>query len=160
MSEPDLDLKPEYPAPPRVHWIVLLIAGILFLILDFRFVPKTAQGLVATVALYSWIIYLCIWIRRISSDSNCLYWAIFGLLFGSPYAYGFGPFLIILIAFLVRDELLEQYNQREPINLRLDTLMTFFFSFLYFQSYLYDIAQAKRPQKSVPVQTPARTLLP
>lgn len=44
---------------------------------------------------------------------------------------------------------MEQYNQREPIHLQLSPVKTFFFSFYYFQYYLYEIAVAKEQQQSV-----------
>ena len=159
LSEPDSDFKPEYPAPPRVHWIVLASAAIVLWILDLLLIPKPAQTLFATVVWYAWITYLCFWIRKINPDSNCLFWAVLCFFLDFPDPNKIGWTFSVLVAFVVRDELLEQYNQREPIHLRLDPAMTFFFSFVYFQYHLYDIAMAKRQQATVPVQEPVRTLL-
>ena len=53
--------------------------------------------------------------------------------------------IVIWIAtiYLVRAELHYHYNQREPVGLYLSGVMTFFFSFLYFQYHLYKIAQLR-----------------
>jgi hypothetical protein len=44
-------------------------------------------------------------------------------------------------SFVLRSELLRHYNQREPIGLKLGPFMTFFFSYIYFQYHLRDIAE-------------------
>jgi hypothetical protein len=159
LSEPAPEYSPEYPAPPRVKWILLIPALIVFVIFEFWLVPKPARGLIATIVFYAWIAYLCLWIRKINPNSNSIFWAAFCFLMDIPSPYKIGIFFSILVAFVVRDELLEHYNHSEPINLRLDPVLTFFFSFLYFQLQLNEIAQAKRPQEIGPVQEPVRTLL-
>ncbi len=49
----------------------------------------------------------------------------------------------IATIFIIRKELLRHYNEHEPYGLYLGGVMTFLFSFLYFQSQLYPIAKAK-----------------
>jgi hypothetical protein len=50
----------------------------------------------------------------------------------------------------IRNELQTHYNRIEPIGLQLGGIMTFFFSFLYFQYHLYKIAQLKQRYGSRP----------
>jgi hypothetical protein len=52
----------------------------------------------------------------------------------------------------MRDALVEYYNTVEPINLRLSGVMTFFFSFLYFQYHFSRIANWKRTGYLLPQQ--------
>jgi len=121
-------------------------------ILDFWLVPKESHGLLETAVFYAWIFYLSFWVRKINPDSNCLFWTILCFIIDfsdslPPHQSKFG--WVILIAFIFRDELLEQYNQREPIHLELSPVMTFFFSFFYFQYHLYEIAVAKKQQQTI-----------
>jgi len=48
-----------------------------------------------------------------------------------------------VVIFELREELLEHYNRREPMHLRLNFLLTILFSFIYFQYALNKIAIAK-----------------
>ncbi|MFZ1083607.1 MAG: hypothetical protein WAN35_01435 [Terracidiphilus sp.] len=135
-----------------MHWIALLILITLSVGIDLWLIPKPAQGILEIAVFYLWIFRLCFWVRKINPSSNCLFWAILCLVFDlidklPPHQSGWP--ISVLIAFVIRDELLEQYNQREPIHLQLSPVKTFFFSFYYFQYYLYEIAVAKEQQQSV-----------
>jgi hypothetical protein len=68
--------------------------------------------------------------------------------------------LWIVTIYVVRAELLKHYKEREPIGLQLGGIMTFFFSFLYFQSRLYPLVQFKKHQELSSVNNPGRAPLP
>jgi hypothetical protein len=155
-------LSAEFPAPPRVHWLVLLLALIAVGILVAIFVPRPSQSLAESLVDSVWPVYFCVWLRELSPDSNSFFWcdafvvvqlanaamamarhtsdttqALTGLLGLASAVLG------IATIFIIRKELLRHYNEREPYGLYLGGVMTFFFSFLYFQSQLYPIAVAK-----------------
>ena len=65
--------------------------------------------------------------------------------------------LEIVTIFLIRSDLERHYNEREPYGLQLNGLMTFFFSFLYFQYHLCDIAKRRRADHAA---NSGRTLYP
>jgi len=169
MNDPAVQLEtpaaPTYPPPPAVHWVVLLIA---FLVLEFlleAFLPPTLSG-------FAWLIYLCLWLRKLNPQASSLRWAIAsiavelagdtvqllqsqGLLFPTPVlgwlirALIVSSFLLaMVVVFIIRSELEEHYNYREPMGLYLSPALTFFFSCLYLQYHLYDIAQFRKRQAS------------
>jgi hypothetical protein len=145
-----------------VHWLVLLAAWIVSSILIALFLPGRYRELADSVVYNSWPVYFCVWLRELNPDSNSFFWcdafavvelaysamalvrnpteitdAVAGILGLASTVLG------IATIFIVRKELLRHYNEREPYGLYLGSVMTFFFSFLYFQSQLYPIAKAK-----------------
>ena len=155
-------LSREFPAPPRVHWLALLTAWIVSSILIAWFLPLRYQGLANSVVYNSWPVYFCVWLRELNPDSNSFFWcdayAVVELSYAAMalvrYRTGMTDTVTSLLGmtstvlgiatiFIIRKELLQHYNQREPYGLYLGGVMTFFFSFLYFQSQLYPIAKAK-----------------
>jgi hypothetical protein len=66
--------------------------------------------------------------------------------------------LWIVTIYVVCAELLKHYNEQEPVGLRLNGFMTFFFSFLYFQSRLYVITQFKKSRKKAKLLSQAAPL--
>jgi divalent metal cation (Fe/Co/Zn/Cd) transporter len=50
----------------------------------------------------------------------------------------------IATVFMIKSDLERHYNDREHAGLVLGGVMTFFFSFLYFQYHLYDIAKRRK----------------
>jgi len=130
-----------FPSPPHVHWAVLLIALIAAESLAFWFVPDPYRNFAVFAVAIAWPTYLCIWVRKIDSRSSSLYWAIASLVTGSGFLFSW--LLWIVVIYELREELLEHYNRREPINLRLNWMLTLLFSFVYFQFALNKITRQK-----------------
>ncbi|HEY2471946.1 MAG TPA: hypothetical protein VGI45_29445 [Terracidiphilus sp.] len=130
-----------FPSPPRVHWILLLVALVGAEALAFLFVPEPYRNFAIYSVAVAWPIYLCIWIRKIDPRSSSLYWAIASLVTG--FGFLFSWLLWIVVIFELREELLEHYNRREPMHLRLNFLLTILGSFIYFQHALNKIAKEK-----------------
>lgn len=169
----------EYPPPPRVHWLVLLLAWSAASYLIKFFAPQPYQPLLNSLIPDAWAFYLCLWIRQLNPESRSAFWCdvylIVELAFASLTIQQHpSPTIDILITvlglasgilgiatiYLIRADLLKHYNEREPIGLHLDGFMTLFFSFLYFQSQLYPIAQLKKRQAEGFATAAGRTLLP
>jgi len=130
-----------FPSPPRVHWVLLFLALIVAEALAFFFVPDPYRNFAVYAVAVAWPLYLCIWVRKIDHRSSSLYWAIASLVTG--YGFLFSWLLWIVVIYELREELLEHYNRREPVNLRLNWVLTFLFSFVYFQFALNKITRLK-----------------
>jgi hypothetical protein len=131
--------SPVYPSPPRVPWAVLLLAVLSAEALVLWLVPLSYRDFVINVVTAAWPIYLCLWVRKIDQRSSSLYWAIASLVTGFLFSW----LLWIVVIFEIREELLEHYNRREQIGLRLNWLLTLLFSFFYFQYELNKILRDK-----------------
>jgi hypothetical protein len=131
--------KASYPPPPRLNWAVLFvaIAGSEGLVLWL--VPQPYREFLVNLVIAAWPIYLCIWIRKIDDRSLSLYWALASFATGFLFSW----LLWVVVIFEIREELLDHYNRREPIGLRLNLVMTMLFSFVYFQYHLNRIAKEK-----------------
>lgn len=130
-----------FPSPPRIHWAVLLIAVCTAETLAFFFVPEPYRNFTIYALAAAWPTYLCIWVRKIESSSSSLYWAIASLVIGVGFLFSW--LLWIVVIFELREEMLDHYNRREPMNLRLNWFLTLFFSFVYFQFALNRITRQK-----------------
>jgi hypothetical protein len=130
-----------YPSPPRVHWALLLLALVAAEGVAFWFVRDPYRNFAVYAVAVAWPLYLCIWVRKIDHRSSSLYWAIASLVTG--YGFLFSWLLWIVVIYELREELLEHYNRREPVNLRLNWFLTFLGSFVYFQFALNKIARQK-----------------
>jgi hypothetical protein len=130
-----------FPSPPHVHWAVLLLALVAAEALAFWLVPEPYRNLAVYAVAVAWPGYLCFWVRKIDPRSSSLYWAIASLVTG--YGFLFSWLLWIVVIYELREELLEHYNRREPINLRLNWFLTLLFSFVYFQFALNRITRLK-----------------
>ena len=130
-----------YPSPPRMHWAILLPALVAAEVLAFWLVPHPYRSFAIYAVAAAWPTYLCLWIRKIDQRSSSLYWAIASLVTG--FGFLFSWLLWIVVIYELREELLEHYNRREPMNLRLNWFFTLLFSFVYFQFALNKIAKAK-----------------
>ena len=130
-----------FPSPPRVHWIVLLLMLVAAEALAFKFVPEPYRNFAIYFVAAAWPLYLCVWVRKIDLRASSLYWAIASLVTG--FGFLFSWLLWIVVIFELREELLEHYNRREPMRLRLNLLLTILFSFVYFQFALNRIAKRK-----------------
>ena len=131
--------SPAYPSPPRVHWAVLLLAVLSSAALVLWLVPAPYRDFAINVVAAAWPIYLCVWVRKIDQRSSSLYWAVASLVTGFLFSW----LLWIVVIYELREELLEHYNRREPIGLRLNWFLTLFFSFFYFQYELNKISREK-----------------
>lgn len=169
----------EYPAPPSVHWTVLLAAWAVISLLIECLVPKLLRDLLNSLVIDSWALYICLWMRKLDSESMSAFWcgafvvvelAFFAVSIQHPRSPGqettaitlgfASAALWIVMIWIVRAELLKHYNDREPIGLHLRVLRSFAYSFVYFQYHLYSIAQCKKRQAEGLVANQGRTLLP
>jgi hypothetical protein len=138
--QPVADFSPLYPYPPKIHWAVLALAVLTAEQLVLWFVPRHYWGYTANVVAAAWPLYLCLWIRKLDDRSSSLYWAIASLV--TSFLFSF--LLWIVVIFEIREELLDHYNRREPVGLRLNWFLTLLFSFFYFQFELNRITRKKR----------------
>jgi hypothetical protein len=134
-----------FPPPPRVHWILLLIALACGEVLAFKFAHEPYRNFAIYFVAVAWPMYLCVWMRKLDPRSSSLYWAIASLVTG--FGFLFSWLLWIVVIFELREELLEHYNRREPLHLRLNFLLTILFSFVYFQYALNKIAKEKEASR-------------
>jgi hypothetical protein len=126
----------------------------------------------------AWGLYLCLWIRELDPKAKSIFWwsaciflSLIGELFDVAHLESrLGSYpgdaislcevaVFIVSVFVIRNELQEHYNKREPIGLHLGLLMTLFFSFLYFQYHLFEVAKFKKRQAAGVVENVGRTLL-
>jgi hypothetical protein len=152
-----------YPSPPRVHWLVLLLAwfGIQWAIA--LTVPAKWSGITTSLVFDGWVFYLCNWIRTLDPEAKSPFWCdvyvvvelvcaalvtmkhpgqiaqVIAVLLGLA-----SGILAIATVFVIKSDLEHHYNDREHAGLVLSGVTTFFFSFLYFQYHLYDIANRRK----------------
>jgi hypothetical protein len=174
-----LQTSSAYPAPPRVHWAVLLIVSMVASALFEWSLPETVAEFAITSLWGAWIFYLCSWIRRLDPNSKSLAWALASIgmqfvldgldLIQDPslalnwVICGLWVTSLVLdfvVIFEIRAELQTHYNEREPIGLHLSGALTFFFSYLYFQYHFYEIAQFKKRQAEGSIENAGRALIP
>jgi hypothetical protein len=140
--------KASFPPPPRLHWALLFVAIAGSEGLALWLVRQPFRDFLVNVVIAAWPIYLCLWIRKIDARSLSLYWALASFASGFLFSW----LLWIVVIFEIREELLEHYNRREPIGLKLNLVMSLLFSFVYFQYHLNRIAKEKRQQSLEPVR--------
>ncbi|MEO6983663.1 MAG: DUF4339 domain-containing protein [Edaphobacter sp.] len=141
-----------YPDPPNLHWGLELLLGFF------------TCGLFVVI----WNLVLATWSHRLQPASKALMYYIVAtvlivLNFGSSYGVfiavarhqqphqhilgsliGLAAWVVRLIArFTLRDTLEKHYNGPEPLGLRLNAVMTFFFGGIYFQYKLNEISDIK-----------------
>lgn len=149
-NPPLLRYRRAYPPPPRVHWLPLLLVGAAGGALALALPPSQLRDLAISVMVGAWPIYLCTWLRKIDARSTALYWALAALVTGVLFSW----LLWIVVVFEVREDLLEHYNRREPIGLRLNLVLTILLTFVYFQYHLRRIALEKAEVATVHEPTP------
>ena len=135
-----------YPCPPRVPWPVVLVALVSLGALAFWLVPEGYRGLALFMAVAAWPTWLCIWVRKVDPQASSLYWAIASLVTGVEFVFSW--LLLIVVIFELREELLEHYNRREHLNLKLNFILTLLFSFIYFQYALNKVAKGKAKESA------------
>ncbi len=138
-NTPASHFRRAYPAPPRLHWfwIVVLIGGAEMAVL--RWVHAPFREFLINLVIAIWPVYLCLWLRKVDPRSTSLYWALASFATGFLFSW----LLWIVVVFEVREDILDHFNRREPIGLRLNLVLTALFSFAYFQYHLRRIALAK-----------------
>jgi GYF domain 2/Domain of unknown function (DUF4234) len=131
-----------YPAPPSLHWGIVLLLGIV------------------TCGIFGWVWALieASWMKKVEASSKALTYYIialglFALTIGLSMAPQYKPFsgllnlaglvMWLVAAFNMKASLEEHYNSAEPIGLQLSGVMTFFFNVYYFQYHLTRIAEMK-----------------
>ncbi|MGD0446715.1 MAG: hypothetical protein ABSA39_22495 [Edaphobacter sp.] len=158
-------LNPAYPAPPRVDCIVLCLVGLTIKWLITQYSPAQYHDLLYSLVVDGWAFYLCRWIHAINPEARSPFWCdvylVVQLSFAAlsthakPHGWLLGLYILLVIAsatlgiatiFLIKGDLEKHYNEREPIGLVLNGWLTFFFSFVYFQSHLSRIAKEKQAQ--------------
>jgi hypothetical protein len=142
-----------YPDPPNLHWGLVLLIDIF------------------TCAIFQvvWNIVLATWVKKIEPTSKAivfyvvatvLVFANLGTSFGNFYAainhqpihpnyigsvVAIIAWVVRLIArFSLRDDFERHYNGPEPLGLRLNPILTFFFGGIYFQYKLNQINEIKQ----------------
>jgi hypothetical protein len=158
-------VDPQYPPPPRVHWLVLLVAWWAASFLIALSVPERYRALANSILVDAWAFYLCHWIGRLDPEARSPFWCDVSVVVELGCAglssihhssdlmnlciglLGIASGILgIVTIFLIRSDLEKHYNSREQAGLSLSGVMTFFFSFLYFQYHLYGIANRKKLQ--------------
>jgi hypothetical protein len=139
---PAAPVATNYPAPPSLHWGVVVLLGTV------------------TCGLFGWVWALiqASFVKKIDGASKAIiYYAIaLGLLVtsivmnASAETRGFsalfnlaGAGLWLYSSFNMRSSLEAHYNSEEPIALVLSPVMTFFFSIYYFQYHFTKINELK-----------------
>ncbi len=133
-----------FPAPPRLHWALLLVLISVAEALVWWLVPGDFRNFAIYAVAAAWPTYLCIWIRRLNPRASSLYWAIASIVTG--YGFLFSWLLWFVVIFELRDELLEHYNGREPVGFRLNWFVTLLGSFVYFQFALNKLAKEREAE--------------
>jgi hypothetical protein len=141
-----------YPPPPNLHWGLELLLGFF------------TCGLFVVV----WNLVIAAWANRVQPASKALMFYIIAtvlivLNFGGSYGVflsvmrhqqphqhitgsllGLASWVARLIArFVLRDTLLQHFNGPEPIGLRLNGILTFFFGGIYLQYKLNEVNEIK-----------------
>jgi hypothetical protein len=161
-SQHDESPKIAYPAPPSVHWAVVLVVQLMVVIAAIGMVPKAYWALIASLVADLWVVYLCVWIRRLNPAFMSLFWCVAFVALELAFTVPGAPLTVskditivatglimldvllwITTIYVLRAELHFHYNQREPVGLYLGGAMTFFFSYSYFQYHLRRIARLK-----------------
>ena len=137
----------QYPAPPSLHWGVVVLLGVL------------------TCGLFGWVwaIVEANWMRKVQPTSKALVlWSIAVLLFlidviltavpdqGAKSLAVItrlgGAILWIAASFSMKNSMEEHYNSAEPMGLELNGVMTFFFNIYYFQYHFTQINETRKRQ--------------
>jgi hypothetical protein len=138
-----------FPVPPDFHWALVLLFSII----------------TCGLFLWAWLIVEAAWIRKIKPESKGLAMALVSLSSqvvkwvvdvimafaspGHPFPIGILFFLscvgfYLVAVFMMSSDLEDHYNSAEPINLRLNGAMVFFFAVFYFQHHFSRISAWKK----------------
>jgi len=135
--------------PPDLHWALVLLIGVftcgiffwVWFIVETAFVkkirPQSSALLIAIVALICSV-----------AGSFLRFSFVMARQFGySPLGSAVGLVTIVLVevaAFSMKNDLEQYYNSVEPINLRLNGVMIFFFAVFYLQHHFTRISRWKK----------------
>jgi GYF domain 2 len=150
-----------YPDPPNLNWGLELLLGFF------------TCGLFVAV----WNLVIATWAKRVQPASKALMYYVIGTVlilanFGGSYGIlialghhhhphqnvfssliGIASWVVRLIArFILRDDIERHYNGPEPLGIRLNGVMTFFFGGIYFQyklNQINDLKQTLRYQNAI-----------
>lgn len=144
---------PGGPIPPPLHWGVLLIltwftGGLAGLVWSFkqaffvkRLDPSSKAVMLLAVTLLGMLAQVAVAILGIGARSMADTAALVGIVM-------LLNLVIVVVALMaifgMRKSIVQYYNTREPIGLKLSGVMTFFFSILYFQYHFSRIAEWKK----------------
>jgi hypothetical protein len=167
--------KPEYPAPPRLNWVWLLLAQVFvstFMMVALWHSHRQTSALVVLCAIVSfaisngWLLIQILWFHSVNRNSVafrlyliCIVLNAISQIMGLVHPQHGMIFNLILLAicvffiytnFVFRRELQKHYNEIEPIGLRLTGAMTFFFALFYFQYHFRKIALLKDEAAAMP----------
>ncbi len=129
-----------YPPPPAVHWFWIVFAIGIAETAAFLWIHSPWRDFLINLIIAVWPAYLSFWLRKVDPRSTALYWTIASFATGFLFSW----LLWIVVVFEIREDLLDHFNRREPIGLRLNVVYSALFSFAYFQYHLRRIALAKR----------------
>jgi len=127
-----------FPAPPRVHWAVLLLLIAVAETLVCYLFPAPYRNFAIYAVAAAWPTYLCLWIRKLNPRASSLYWAIASIVTG--YGFLFSWLLGVVVIFELREELL---------GLNLNWLLTILGSVVYFQFALNRIARQREAAREI-----------
>jgi len=137
----------EAPLPPRLHWALVLLFGLVtfglfFLVWIFvqsRWVGRINPKSNATTMLVAYLALTLLGeiISRASGKGSS------GALLASLLSLT-GGVISIFAMFSMRRSMLDYYNQVEPIDLKLSGLLTFFLNVFYLQHHMTRIARWKQ----------------
>jgi len=155
---------------------MLLLSWIVLAFLFELLAPPAYQKLLNSLVVDAWAFRLCLWIRSLDPDTRSPFWCDVYVVVELAYSLmcirrnpsivekdiklylAFASFCLgAWTIYLIRSDLLKHYNRREPYGLELNGLMTYVFSFLYFQSQLYPIAKAKKHEMAQQAGAPIRS---
>jgi hypothetical protein len=145
-ATPGLPTALQYPAPPNLHWAVLLLLSVvtcglfswIWMFVEAAYVSKIDRENKAMI-LYA-IGLPCLIIGSVLTNSQALgdAQALAGL------ASLGGIILLVVGHFKIKASLEDHFTRVEPINLQLSGVMTFFFNALYFQYHFSRINNWRR----------------
>jgi hypothetical protein len=143
------------PLPPNLHWVLLLLIMIVGQFL----------GLLAALFITVWSLILANWARRLVNRNTAMVLVAMypAGIFAGVLAIGVGTAanhdalivlgILLLVAgvvsyvvgiFKIKAAMEDYYNSKENISLQLSGAMTFFFSLIYLQYHINQIARWKK----------------
>ena len=138
-----------FPVPPDFHWSLVLLLSVV----------------TCGLFLWAWLIVEAVWIKKIKPESKGLAMTIVSIASwvvervvdvimalaspGHPIPIGILFFIscvgfYLVAVFMMSSDLEDHYKSAEPINLRLNGAMVFFFAVFYFQHHFSRISAWKK----------------
>jgi hypothetical protein len=141
-----LGVPEDVPLPPKLHWALVLLFGVLtlgifmlvWMFIQSKWVRKIDRTSRATNYFIAYLLAYFAGEIMSSTEPSNVAWKVLG---GIAVIASFVCFYVG--AYSMRRSMLDYYNKVEPIGLRMSGAMTFFFSELYLQYHLTRIARWK-----------------